>query len=60
MPEVMGLEVSQVQFDEASRLFDKIEKLKQEQREAGSLQDKLNIRFKINRLIQQRYEVLGI
>lgn len=60
MPEVMGVGVSQEQFDKASELFNKIEEMKQKQRETPGLQEKLNIRFQISRLIQERYKVLGL
>lgn len=60
MPEVMGVEVSQEQFDKAAEIFNQIDELKQKQRETLGLLEKLNIRFQISRLIEERYKVLGL
>jgi hypothetical protein len=53
-------EVTQEQFDKASALFTQIDELKIERRNAGTLQEKFDINYKISRLIQERYEILGL
>lgn len=53
-------EVTQEQFDKASALFAQIDELKIERRNAGTLQEKFDINHKISRLIQERYEILGL
>jgi hypothetical protein len=53
-------EITQEQFDKASAIFAQIDELKIKRREAGSLQEKFDINYKISRLIQERYEILGL